>query len=654
MLRRASPRVAVVVGYCLAAIAFTWPLALHLGTAFTGDPAGDTGVYVWNQWVFQHEALVERRNPLQTEQILSLTQRVDLSQHNYTASLDLLALPLLPWLGVVRTFNIVFLAATVLTALATYALARRATPATRPEAWLAGLAFAWSPVLVARSTGHFSLVAAAPLACFLLCLINADRSRRPRDAALAGASMALAGFSDAYYAIYCLIIATGYVASRVVRVGRAETPARAPWRWGVNILIMCVAGLVVSLLFGPGRNLNVLGMAISVRGLYTPVLVLTFLCLVRLALQLRPTSISFEAWSPSAARAILVGILACAGPLSPVLYGLGTRMIDGRYVDPPTLWRSSPRGVDFLGLVEPNPNHPAVRWFDDRQATDGAAFVEYTAAMSLVALLVVGLAVWRAGYRPRAGWLALTAGFAALALGPFVFFAGVNTYVPGPWAVLRYLPLIGAARTPTRFAVVAALGLAILLAGALAALGRRYPQRRRLITAVAGLCLAIELLPAPRTLYSAEIPEIYRIIAADARDVRILQLPFGVRDGVSSSGNFTALYQYFQTLHGKKLIGGYLSRISTKRVGEVRAQPTLGALLTMSEGGQLSPEQAAVVRQRGPMFVTRAKLGYVVIDRARTPAHLRDLVIEAWALREIARDETRTLYRPTVGAVTAQ
>src|SRR5688572_25092065 len=136
-----SPRIAVILGYVLVALVFTWPLPLHLGTAFTGDPTGDTGGYIWNQWVFQHELLVHRHNPLTTEQILSLTNRVDLSQHNYTAFLNLLALPLIPWLGVARGFNLVLLAITIITAVATYALARRVTTATRSEAWLAGLAF---------------------------------------------------------------------------------------------------------------------------------------------------------------------------------------------------------------------------------------------------------------------------------------------------------------------------------------------------------------------------------------------------------------------------------------------------------------------------------------------------------------------------------
>ena len=639
-------RTGVVFGYVCLAIAFSWPLPMHMGSALTGDPGGDTGVYVWNQWVFQHE-LGERHNPMRTEQILSLTDRVDLSQHNYTVFLNLLALPLIPLVGVVLAFNLVFLFTTVVTALCTYALARHVTGATRTEAWLAGAAFAWSPALVARSTGHFSLVAAAPLAAFLLCLLKADRSRRPRDAALAGLSMAWAGFCDPYYAIYCLLIVAGYLVSRLVRVTFDAAPARAPWRWALNVLIVSLAGLVAGLAAGPGGRLEIAGIPISVRGLYTPVFVLTLAILARIAVQLRPHIVlPWARWSPTAVRALVVGVIACAGPLSPVIYGLSRRIADGQFVTPPTLWRSSPRGVDVLGLFELNPNHPAFRAFADRQVTGGDAFIEYTAALSMVALAVIGLAVWRAKYRPRVGWIWLTAGFAMLSLGPFITIAGVNTYVPGPWSVLRYLPLVGAARTPSRFAIVAALGLSILLAGALAALGKRFPLKRRLITVTVGMVLLFELLPAPRRLYSAEAPSFYQTIAADPRPVRVIELPFGVRDGTFTAGDFSARYLFFQTIHGKRLIGGYLSRISQKRVGELRSQPTLDALVTMSEGRRLSPPHAAWIRSRGPGFITRANIGYVVVDEARSPPHLVEFVIDAWNLEQLARDGALVLFRP--------
>ena len=59
-----GPRLGVALGYVLVAVAFTWPLPLYLGTRLTGDPGGDTGVYVWNQWVFQHETAIAIQSAL--------------------------------------------------------------------------------------------------------------------------------------------------------------------------------------------------------------------------------------------------------------------------------------------------------------------------------------------------------------------------------------------------------------------------------------------------------------------------------------------------------------------------------------------------------------------------------------------------------------
>ena len=136
-------------GYAAFAVLFTWPLAPQIDTHLTGSPAGDTGVYVWNQWVFQREILEQGRFPYFTDKIFSLTGRANLSLHNYTAFQDLVALPLMGWLGVVATFNLVYLLMTVLTGYATFLLAKHVT-GRAAESWLAGLLFAWSPIMVTR------------------------------------------------------------------------------------------------------------------------------------------------------------------------------------------------------------------------------------------------------------------------------------------------------------------------------------------------------------------------------------------------------------------------------------------------------------------------------------------------------------------------
>ena len=645
-MRRAAPQLAVVLGYVLAASAFAWPLPLQLGTHFTGDPGGDTGVYVWNQWVF-HQELTTGHNPLATEKILSLTARVDLTQHNYTAFLNLLALPLISFLGVVTSFNVVFLLVSALNAIVTYGLIRRATAANRFEAWLGGLVFAWAPAMIARTTGHFSLAAAAALPAFLWCLINAEESRSARDAALVGVCMAWAAVSDAYYGVYCLMIAVIYLGAALLRVTRAERPARRLWTWWLDVVIICLGALVGGLVLGRGGDFTLLGVPVHVRSLYTPMLVFTALVTLRAFLWWRP-QFALPSVGPSPIKAVVIAALACAGPLSPVLYGLGERIVEGRFVSPPIFWRSSPRGVDALSFITPNPLHPMMRWFtDDPQQLRPTHFVEYTASLSVVSLAVIAIAMWCAGYRPRKRWFVLTIGFALLALGPFVYVAGVNTHVPGPWAFLRYAPGFGLARMPTRFAIVAVLGVALLMAGALAAIGERWPQRRRLAGAVVALLLVFELWPAPRTLYSAEISPIYDRIAADPRPVRVLVLPFGVRDGVWETGNFRPQSQYDQIRHGKAMIGGYLSRISQRRVQLMREEyPTLDALIKLSEKTPLDPSVQSVLDARGTYLVTQANVGYVVIDERFIPPDRARMVIDAFRLRAVERHAHLTLYVP--------
>jgi hypothetical protein len=503
-------------------------------------------------------------------------------------------------------------------------------------------------VLLARTVGHFSLVAAMPLPVFLLCMRWAEETRSLRAAAVAGLCVAWAAFCDAYYGVFCLMVVGLYIVMATIRVSRRPMRVPPPWLWLFDIAMVCVSGLVLGLLTGRGGQLEVLGFRINVRGLYTPMLVLTIMTLVRLAIVIRPRVTAIWPRQLVPMRLLLIAALTCIGPLSPVLYGLGQRIVDGRYVDPPVLWRSSPRGVDLLSFIMPNPVHPITRWLlGDPRVTEPTTYLEYTASVSLVALAVVAWAVWRAGFRPRPGWWLFTAGFGTLALGPFIWVGGFNTYIPGPWALLRYLPVVGVARMPTRFAVIASLGLAILLAGALAAIGSRWPERRRLIAISVGLLLAFELLPAPAALHSARISAIYDIVAADSRPVRLLGLPVGVRDGVSSSGNFSARSQFYQTRHGKRLIGGYLSRISARRLSKMRAEYlTLDRLITLSEGRLPTADDESLLIARGPGFVQRTMLGYVVIDESSFPPSSAALVERALRLREVARDGVLVLYVP--------
>ena len=635
----------VVLAYAAVAIAFTWPLAANLGTRLTGGTGGDTGVYVWNQWVFRHEFRDNGSFPYFTETLFGAERPANLSLHNYTRFQNLLAAPLIGRFGVVTTFNLVYLSMMVLTAYVTFLLARHVTRSSA-ESWIAGLLFAWSPLLVTRGMGHFSLVAAAPLAVFLLLLMRADGHERLRDAVLLGVAMAWAASTDVYYAVYCLLIGAIFVVARVVTIEPSPGAGHArAARWGLDVVILCVAALVATMAASGGWELTFLGRPLRMRSLYTPVLILTTLVALRIAWRFRASVVPMsrsDVWR-FGRLATATGLVGAA-VMSPVLYAAAVRLSSGDFTTPSIFWRSSPPGVDVLALLLPNPNHPLApsgieSWLRSRPN----GYLENVASIPLVVIALL-LIAWRAGWRPSRWWLGVAALFGFLALGPFVHIAGVNTYVPGPWAFLRYVPLIGLAHTPARFSVVLMLALAVILATALTWLTRRYPARRRAILLAVGIALAFELLPAPFTLHSAEIPPLYRHVAAAPRDVKLLELPFGIRDGTSSVGNFTARTQFYQTAHGKTIMGGYLSRLPARRVDDLRADPVRNALAILSENRRLTPQQEADFLARGLAFIRAWNIRYVVIDRGASSDVLSGMAIKAFRLDHVETNGPLSLY----------
>ncbi len=171
---------------------------------------------------------------------------------------------------------------------------------------------------------------------------------------------------------------------------RAAKPAPRPWLWLLDVLIVCFGGLIAGLVLGRGGEFTLLGVPVHVRSLYNPVLILTALVMLRMFIWWRPHFELPVDSQRSLIKVILIAALACAGPLAPVLYGLGGRIAEGRFVTPPIFWRSSPRGVDLLSFMTPNPLHPIVRWFTgDPLVMRPTQFVEYTASLSLVSLLVI-------------------------------------------------------------------------------------------------------------------------------------------------------------------------------------------------------------------------------------------------------------------------
>ena len=648
----AAMRAVVVGAYFALACLLTWPLPLNLRTHVLGGTGGDTGVYVWNLWIFRHEILRHARLPFSTDLVFAYTGGADFALHNYTPVAGLLGVPLIGLLGVVGAFNVLMILFVALAGLGAFVLARRLGLAPW-AAWLCGAMFAASPVITARETAHLSLVIAAPLPLFLWALLRTLETRRTRDAVMVGACVALAAYSDAYYGVYCGLMGAFVLAWQFTAWSRADrTPAVARAALVIDALLALVGAVIAWRVINGPADLTIAGVSIKLQTLYNPVLL--FVCLSGLR--------AWLAWRPRVRiddpRLVLprlrrLGGLAfavCAVLMLPVIAGIALRAMNGELPATETFWRSSPRGVDALAYFVPNPNNPwfggwSRPWFlPDR--TD--AFPEFVASFSLAAFGVIAIAAWR-GLLPRM-WVAFTALFALLSLGPFVHVAGVNTYIIGPWALLRYVPVIGMARSPSRFAVVAALGLCVLFAFAVQELWRRGLGGRRVWVAVIAVVMALELLPSPRPLYSAAVPHIYDLIATSVthpdETARLLELPTGLRDGLSSVGNFNPASPFFQTKHRRPVIGGYLSRVSGWRKRRNALDPMMSALITASEGRRLMPDALADARAWRDKFLRRSCVRYVILDKGRAPAELRDTARDLLQLAWVHSDGAYELFTP--------
>ena len=637
---------AAIAGYLGIALTYSWPLPLRLDSALTGTPSGDTGVYVWNLWTFHHE-LSHGHSPFFAREILSLRTPVPLTLHNYTTFANLVAYPLIPIFGVTTTFNLIYLVSSVFTAYAMFLLARQVTRSTGAS-WLAGVLFGFSPTLIARGTGHFSLVQAAAIPIFLLLIRRLEQGVSVFHAALAGATLAWAYLCDPYYAVYALLLGCVYSVATHSRIEWLRlSPRVARLRWRLDIFTVVLFTVSLMILLSGGGVFTLAGQRVSMTTGYTPMLVVAILVVVRVALTVRARwvgpRIPYPLISP---RVVGPTLVACVVPLLPLLDAMRAGEADASWLWPKVFWRSSPPGVDAIAFVLPNPNHAlfgewSARWLASRPN----GFGENVASMSFVALITIVTAYLFYRFRRGHIWLLICAAFAWLSLGPFMTIGGFHTHMLTPWGLLRYVPIIGGARMPARFVIVVLLAFAMLFAMALKRITAPHRSRRQLILAVVGVALLFELSPYPRRLYDATIPTIYQTIANDPREIRVLEIPAGIRDGLSTHGNFSAAAQYYQTLHKKRLIGGYLSRVPDAEIRATRRRVVYGSLIRLSEGDALTSDELRRAKRRAPGFVERARIGWIVIDLHRTSPDLIAFVEEAFQPQLVREESGRRLYR---------
>jgi hypothetical protein len=127
----------------------------------------------------------------------------------------------------------------------------------------------------------------------------------------------------------------------------------------------------------------------------------------------------------------------------------------------------------------------------------------------------------------------------------------------------RFVPMLSNARIPGRAMALAYLALAMLGALGLASLrarrDRRVPVRQVSLLVVAGLL--IDFWPAPFPVTALAAPPLYDVLAGADKGT-IGEPPLGLRDGFGEIGELDHRTIYYQTVHGRPVLGGFVARLS--------------------------------------------------------------------------------------------
>jgi hypothetical protein len=254
-------------------------------------------------------------------------------------------------------------------------------------------------------------------------------------------------------------------------------------------------------------------------------------------------------------------------------------------------------------------------------------------------VLVLTRRDWMAASAARR-WLLLTLAFSSGALGPFLTAFGVNTGLPLPQILLRYVPVVSNARIPAHAAVMVCLGVAVLLAFAIATSRRlRSPAAAACVLVVVLIDLLVRAVPA----HSARAPAALRSsrrAPARRRPGRADRHTRRVRTGRRVRRERAVFPDHSRTpdrnwLHRTPAAGECASATTPPR--------TMLTLFRLSSGDEPAAAISSIRPRRGRSCRETGTFATLIVHERQPPRRVRRFV-EGMGLRVIDRDASRTLY----------
>jgi hypothetical protein len=266
--------------------------------------------------------------------------------------------------------------------------------------------------------------------------------------------------------------------------------------------------------------------------------------------------------------------------------------------------------TDLISFVVPASGNPLYAQYHEFYHFFKTNFTEWDSYLGIITIALMLLGAFKVEVRKTGMWVLMFFLFMIFSLGPHLQILGKQfDDIQLPFYYLQELPIINAMSSPKRFLVTAMLAAAVI-----AGFGAHYLLSRKVADHWPSLVLMMGLVGLiitdywgwPRNLITsdASYPSFFKGIAREKGDIVTLSIP------ITNIWNPQPLY--YQTIHGKKMIGGYVERPLPEAVEHIEQNKFLESisLLVQFEGKRgITPEEE---QDAFKLFAQYPELKYVI------------------------------------------
>jgi len=443
------------------------------------------------------DSLLHFRNPYVTD-LIAYPFQSSLTFHTMVFFNDFVSIPLQSIFSAVVSFNIIFILSLAASAFGMYLLVNYLFK-NRIVAVLSGIFFVFNFYIYGEMLGHFQYVSLYPIPFFIYYFIKVFNENKKINSILAGAFAAISFYNSYYYAFGLMFFA-------VMAIG-----------WGLF--------KNKELIFSKVKNL-----------------------------------------------ALIVAV--CLTLASPILFQSFKTALSGDYSFP-TLDQINLYTPDLRSFLVPPTLHSVygnnfINYYNSLSYHSSTVYLSYL----LLIFAIIGYFFGKKNdfFLSSKFWLFFTAVFLFISLGPLLYLDGyvfhvskLLTTIPLPYFLLYKLPFFNGILVPPRFIIFVILGLIMIGAFSLTALFAKIKSswiKFSLAFLLAGLFL-FENFTLPIPISAVKIPAFYERLSRESGDFTLLELPFALSTSYFTLGSVqtSSQTQFFQTVHHKKMLGGWISRV---------------------------------------------------------------------------------------------